>query len=379
MCIRDSSRADQASKVFCVVQESNNINDDACQPYNPTECHPLVYYMNYSSKYFKSYETYVFQHGQHTPLDRFTLKIINVTNLTLTGSDTAKSSVIDCNGRSTAFLFGLSSNITIKNLTFTTCIQQHKSNRKINDGLSTLSFHGGSNLSLLGVTVLMSVDEAFFIEDVFGEIVINNLKVANSTTAGKLVPFVGNKITYHNCNGNHKTSKLFITNSSFINNSNFFTGKHKHIELFAGGLLISLGCPNIEVKIDNLTMLNNTGGTGGNVALFFYSTQTYFNISVEICNSNFEGGYAAEGGDMYAEFAERSLEKIMHEANPQPHKLFKHNTHFTANVVQYAGSGVYLKQKLSLSSHFMEEITFANVTFNNNFVINTGLGSIAIH
>ena len=379
----DSSHkvAHQAGEVFCVSQgiDGSHHNQDS------TECHTLAYYMNHSSEHFKSYETYVFQRGKHNPLDQFTLNISNVTNLKLVGPDkenTSEAAVIDCNGRSAAFVFRYSSNIIIENLTFSACIQKHNSDIKINHGLATLTFYKGCHLSLLGVTVLMSVDEAFYIENVLGNIVLSNLEVANSNTDGKVVPYAGNTIAYQYCH-EIQTSKVFITDSRFINNSNFVRNKFNHVQLYAGGLSISLECPNIEVKIDNLTMSNNTGGSGGNLELFFQSFYTYFNVSVEIHNSHFEGGNAAHGGGgIFAEFVDGSQgsDSVVCKTNSHHHKLlYVYNTTFANNGAQYSGGGVYLKQKQSLSSCNIETITFVNVTFNDNFVVKTGNGGIALH
>lgn len=47
--------------------------------------------------------------------------------------------------------------------------------------------------------------------------------------------------------------------------------------------------------------------------------------------------------------------------------------------MKYEGSGVYLKQKQSLTLCSREEIKFTNVTFRNNSVMKTGFGGIAFH
>ena len=96
-------------------------------------------------------------------------------------------------------------------------------------------------------------------------------------------------------------------------------------------------------------MSNNTGVTGGNIAFYFYTKQNYFNVSVTILNSKFEGGYATEGAGMFAEFVTRLFPKESCKINHQDHMLLLvYNTTFNDNTAQYAGGGVYLKQKQSL-------------------------------
>ena len=365
------------NEMLCVSQKTNR--DEACQGYSFNEYHTLSFYMNQyyeKSKYFMPNQTYVFDHGKHTP--NFTLSVNNASNLFLIGSmgvETAKAAVIDCNGRSTRFLFQFFSNIVIANLTFSAChIQKPESRSKS----AILMFLSGSDLRLLSVKILHSVDEAFNIKDTYGDVVLSHVEVSHTTTAGKKREKVGNAITYQYCDGN-QTSNLLITDSTFVNNSNF-VNNGCHGQLYAAGLSISLKCPNIRVTIDNVTMSNNTGGTGGNFELYFYTTQSFFNVSVSISNSMFEGGYAAEGAGMFAEFVMGLFSNGLCEMHNQHHMLLLvSNTTFSNNIAQFAGGGIYLKQKQSLSSCNKENIAFKNVTFNNNLVVKANFGGVAFH
>ena len=83
------------NNVFCVTQ---NNSDKACQGYNSSEYHDLLYYMNHNVEYFK--QTYIFEHGRHSPLDNFTLKIKHKRNLVLVGQgevERSEAAIIDCN------------------------------------------------------------------------------------------------------------------------------------------------------------------------------------------------------------------------------------------------------------------------------------------
>ena len=364
--------ADQASSKYFCVSELNS-NDGFCQQHNSIESHTLAYYMNNSRRYFNSYDTYVFQPGLHTPLDRFILNISNVTNLSFIGPGGAKSAVVNCNGKSTGFIFRFSSNICIENITFFSCERKHGT-KKI--GYSTLSFQEGMHVSLLGVTLLMSVNEAFAIENVVGEVVLNNVKVKHSNTGGRKVHKAGNIIEYHHCNSPNKTT-VYITNSRFVNNSNYVNPSNT----YAAGLTISLHCAGIEVKMYNVTMLNNTGYAGGNLALRFFSNLNYFNVSAEIGHCHFEGGSGTDGGGMHTEFTDISQSSMITCKASSKERLLLHvyDTNFTNNVARYSGGGVHLVQTPSISSCFVERIAFENVVFNNNSVIITGHGGIAIH
>ena len=360
---------------FC-VSESNS-NDGLCHQHNSVESHTLAYYMNNSQHYFNSYDTYVFQHGQHTPLDQLILHIRNVTNLSLIGpgkAEGSKPAVINCNGKSAGFVFYLSSNILIENITFYACVR--KDNTKTS-GSPVISFYKGANVSLLGVTLSMSVDEAFIIENVDGEVLLNNMQVLNSNTGGRKVHSAGNFIEYRHCH--NVQTIVFITNSRFVNNSNYADPHNT----YAAGLTISINCPGITVKMYNVTMLSNTGYSGGNLALRFLCYLGCFNVSAEIGHCQFEGGNSTDGGGMFAKLTELAASQASVtpcSTTPKEHLLLHvYDTNFTNNVARYTGGGIRLVQTPSTCPYCIENIVFSNVTFNNNSVIITGHGGIAIH
>ena len=346
-----------------------------CQGYDFIEQNTLTHYLSHSSKYFKSYETYVFQDGNHTLFHPFDLTIKKAKHLTLTGPDqthSSKRAVINCSGTATNFKFMDTSNVLIANLTFTSCVQKHSLNRTRREvGLATLLFFYAKNISLVGVTLLESVDEAFFIEDAIGNITIDNVVVANSNTARHAIQNAGNAIVFR-LHRNMAQAYVSITNSRFVNNSNFV--KRRNL-LGAGGLTIIIKRPNVVVKIFNSTMLNNTGYNGGNLAIYSHCMYGY----VEIVSSMFEGGKAAKGAGMLI-----ALGEVFNECKDkfrQPHKLlYVYNSTFTNNVAKYYGGGVYVKQKEYLFKFIMNLVTFECVNFTNNAIISLQSGAgIAIH
>ena len=176
--------------------------------------------------------------------------------------------IIDCDGKFAAFHFASASNTTIENLTFSECIRKHFGNDHSNNGLATLFFHTGIHLSLIEVTLWKSIDESFLILNIFGDAIINVVAANASTARNK----AGNSIIYTNCE-RRGLSRLYITDSIFANNSVSF--KKHHITFHAGGLSINLKCPNVMVKINNVTMSNNKGYTGGNLAILFDTVLDY--------------------------------------------------------------------------------------------------------
>ena len=372
---------------FCVTSpDSATVGNEtlilSCQGHNYSEYHTLAYYMKHGSEYFKSYQTYVFEYGNHTPINNATLKIRGVTHLTFVGeyqgmdSDiSTRRAVVDCDGRANTFEFSQCSNIVLQRITFRACISQHTMHRS-DIGLATLLFVDGTNLSLLSVSVIASEDEALLILDVGGSIIMNDTEITNSRIAGKAVYQSGNGITYRNCYNDSKPAYIRIMNSRFINNSNVIQ-QSRIKSINAGGLSIDIKCPNIRVVIDNVTMLGNMGNVGGNLGISF---QIYLNVSVEIIDSRFEDGNSLKGGGMFVTFIGKCTE--INTKQVENRLLHIHNTNFSSNVAtKYGGGGIFIKHMQSFPKcSISKSITFESVNFNNNSVYSTNFGGgIALH
>ena len=347
-----------------------------------------------SSEYFNSYETYVFLNGTHSPLKNSTLVIRNATNLTLVGLSSFKhkeniDAVIDCNGESVGFVFIDTSNIAIKNLMFTSCIRSY-STVTHTDGhaLATLAFHKGINLFLTKVTLQGSVDEAIYVKDIQGVVHFKEIKIVNATSK---VRRSMNVISNHECN--NKSMEVIIEDSMFIGNSmpksdevnnteHRNTDSNNKVQL-AAGLSITLKCLNVNVKIDKVTMKNNRGMDGENLALIFHNTSRTLKNAVTIRNSVLESGEADSGAGMYVEFVEGSGSQetlCLHSVNKSEYQLLLvENTVFRNNTAEYVGGGVFLIQKQSVASCSVGLITFVNCTFEQNSVFRKGFGGIAFH
>lgn len=390
-CINNETNSDRIRfisesniTVYCVTPINRDASEDgSCQAYNATQYHSLMYYMTHSLEYFNSNQIYIFEIGHHTPLDNFILRINDTANLMLTGpakdsANSANAAIIDCNGRATGFVFEDSSNITIENLTFWSCIPQNNYKNK-NFGKSTLLLSYSNDIILSGVTIMASADQGFYILEPTGKVILNDIHVANSYITGKAVKYSGNTIAFQSStwsHGNYTLSSMYITNSRFINNSNVAKIKNNHHEYGAAGLSIFIKRPDVHITMVNVTMSNNTGNEGGNLAISF---QSYSNIFVEISHSRFEGGKSTNGGGISVEFIQENRAVC---TNVQKHGLFHvYSTNITKNIAtDHGGGGVYIKLRQSLQNCTEEHISFDNVIFNDNSIMNTEYGAgIAIH
>ena len=371
----NATRVGQKTKLYC-VSESKDF-EDFSQCYNCSETHTLSYYMSNSLKYFNSDETYVFQQGLHTAGDTHRTTISNVKNISFIGPDETGNSVgaiINCNQSSIGFLFNMSSNIHIENITFYACLAKFG-----HANVSPLTFLNGFHISLFGVKFVGTVVRAFAFEDVIGDLVLENVEVQESTTSKmNKSGNAANTITLNNSGKLSQMTQIYITNSTFLNNFNNYSA-----DLCSAILTLNILRPGVQVEIYNLSMVKNTGNyKGANLAICVSSPSTgNVNVSFEIRNSHFEGGKTVEGGGLFVLISKPESDVVIcHATDKEQILLYIKNTNFVNNNAHYAGGGAYLKLKSYLSQcGNIEQIVFENVTFDSNSVTKTGTGGIAFH
>ena len=109
-----------------------------------------------------------------------------------------------------------------------------------------------------------------------------------------------------------------------------------------GGLVIAIACPNIHVTLVNVTAKGNTGGLGGNIAIFL----VIFNAnssSIVIKNSRIMDGYALKGGGLA--FWSKQNQEYTEYCNPGKNHdniLTICNTLFYNNSAILSGGAMYM-------------------------------------
>ena len=360
------------------------------------ECHSLAYYMNCSSQsedcsssYFNSNETYLFWKGRHRPLYNALLKMKQVENLSFIASRDDDRAIIDCNGESVGFVFHECSDITVENIVFLSCIRTPSTQHGHRDhALATLAFHNGVNLNLTRVILNGSVDEALYVHNIQGVIGFKEIVVINS----KSTVWRNTNVIYNSKCNESESLEIIIKDSVFSRNHKINSNQTDKSDTafpnsfdnypLAAGLSITLKCLRATVQIDNVTMNDNRGGNGGNLALIFHNTASTPDNVVTIKNCVLESGVGELGGGLFVEFIDGSDSEealCLHSPNKSHQLLLVQNTTFNNNAAVYAGGAVYLKQKQSQASCSIGRISFVNCTFRQNFVKNKGFGGIALH
>ena len=385
-------------KEFYVVPESD-VEECKAIHQDQDQCNTLAFYMNCScsdcecnSSYFNSHEIYTFWKGIHSPLFNETLPIQNVENLTFRVNGDDNRAIIDCNGESAGFVFNESSDIKLENLVFLSCVRTESlgAAESSHHALATLAFHNGANLYLTNVTLNGSVDEALYVHNIGGVIRFEQVVVINSKSNVHR-----NTNVIYNSKCNNESLQINITNSVFSGNYNDkpkSSANHDANNIgpnsvdsypLAAGLSITLKCLSVNILIENVTMRDNHGGNGGNLALVFHNTSSTPDNIVTIRNCTLESGTAVTGGGLFVEFvdsskSEESLCLLSHHKS-EHQLLVVENTTFKNNSAVYAGGAVYLKQKQSKASCSVGGISFVNCKFHQNFVTRKGFGGTALH
>ena len=382
-----------STKEFHVVPSNDDV--EKCQAghdIQERECHTLAFYMNCSccsdcpSSYFNSNESYIFWNGRHSPLFNNVLAIEKVENMTFTVDGEDNKATIDCNGESVGFVFNESSDITLENLVFLSCIRTLSTAESSHHALATLAFHNGANLYLTRVTLNGSVDEALYVHNIQGVIHFQEIMIINSRSNVRR-----NTNVIYNSECNNESLQIVINNSIFSGNYNKPKNNLSHdttigsmeSNTLAAGLSITLKCLSVNIQIENVTMKNNHGGSGGNLALVFHNTSSTPDNIVTIRNCTLESGSADTGGGLFVEFVDSSKSEealCLHSPNKSEHQLLLViDTTFKSNSAVYAGGAVYLKQKQSKASCSVGRISFINCIFQQNFVITKGFGGTVLH
>ena len=173
------------------------------------------------------------------------------------------------------------------------------------------------------------------------------------------------------------SSKLKITNSHFTNNS--LIPKSSSFELcdidkpkhLAGGLSIILHSDHIQISIFNVTLSENTGCGGGNLALLFYSTK-FARVYIE--ESSITAGHAIVGGGIFVFYTGGNT---TNHSYSEYRSLDIRNCIFLDNEAEYVGGAIYLKNKAFMSS---TDINIDGCHFQNNSLNRRyGEGGYAIH
>ena len=328
-------------------------NDTSC-PQQP--CHTLEHYAQNWQLYLSSNTIVQFLPGEHVlEGDWNELSVVNVSNLTLIGSDgmvldssplgiPMAASRVSCRRGETLFTFYNVTKLFIARLTISEC----------GGGQVTLFLNNVSNLVLDSVTIQNSTGAGLVGHNLEKSSIHHSTFMFNQATS--VFPCGGNIILFY-----EEYSEMIQTYTLNITSSWILFGNATTEAICKGGLslLVDQSCYNVKVHIHNTTLKENMGG---NMLLLLNG----HNI-ISITDSYFECGYTSySGGGM---LISTSYNTSQVPQRVESNHVYINNTEFIGNHADSGGA-------MSVFPCTGTELHINGSRFHNN-VAHTG-GHIAI-
>ena len=347
------------------------VSAGATCPYINAPCHNLSYYTAYYRSYFTDNTVFYFLEGTHTLQD--TLKIINVSNITLQGLGNIKqsfhktvmqsTSVIICNYSSNIGIkFSSNRDIVLKSLTIANCggfysrIQTNVSLLFVDVNIVTLewvSVHNGSGFGLVLVNA-------------FDMLIMNSSFTKNQPLDTCTDCLGGNAyILYYNQATNKRLYNVSIIQSNFtfgLNRKGCTRRKGNYIIQSSGGLSISLmntQSYKIEFIIESVVFYNNIANVGANFLFFSVNTGLY-SLIMNNTISTYGKALISSTDNYDCTFGAGMTVLQLYTSNNEPDLIIE-NCIFADNFAQQFGGGVVISWLGSPGN-----IKFNNCTIYNN-------------
>ena len=349
LCVYLLSVASQGvvgDKVYTVVA---NQSASSC-PGNQTEC-SLMYYAAHPDEYFREDNTtFHFLPGHHQ-LVNSTVILINVSSLTLYGTE-INESVVVCNGEgSGGFSFHSIANLMIMNLTIFNCSHWSYDSSV----LIAVEIIETYNLTIYNIKETAGVGLELI--DLYGNTVMNHMTIESSHSTSKSK---GGNFAYHCNHSNSTIINMIISNLFFRNGSNTYSERAE-----SSGILIDYNfcSATVSIVLDNVYLENNYGKSGGNAMIDLGDLSVMWSISISILNSWIINGTANTGGGLYMVAMALAYDEVRRK---YPNNILRiYNTHFINNTAHFNGGAVYLRlyQNIPIA---LGRIIFNQITFSHN-------------
>ena len=317
-------------------------------PDNSTECHTLEWYAYSIGSLITDNIEMRFLQGAHSLNTSITIE--NGRNITISGpgvgnmasrsNDSTPHSMnwIICNATTSSGLtFSNSTDIRISNLGFDSC----GNNITVCDSevSAALAFQQGSNISLDQIVIKNTRGVGLLINNVFGLISINDSIFMRAKRAFNTKLYPGNARFWFGPNKCGQQCSETALTTTVVNSSLFLDG-----QLDAVGLEMIVRCPGVYVLLSNVTIGNNRGRNGGNLALSVtdFSRSTNKNI-ISVRDSHVYGGRSEKGGGGMRAWirAIQSSDSLCEMDNT--HSIIDvYNTTFISNIADSSGGVIHV-------------------------------------
>ena len=340
--------------------------DKSLCPDNSTECHTLAWYAHSNQSLITDNVEVRFLKGPHSL--NTSIAIGKHQNITINGVGNDNydaprpiSWIICDNTTLSGFIFSNSTDVHLSNLGFEYCgVNIPLCNSEVS---AALSFQQGSNVSLHQIVVNSARGIGLLVDNVFGSISINESIFMGASRVLSSKQFPGNARIWLGPNKcGEQCSKTNVTIIK-IESSWFLDGN-----LDANGLEIVVHCPDVYFLLNNVTIGNNRGKKGGNLALsvtdFSHSTDKSI---VSISNSHIYGGRSETGGGMRVWIRTNQSSDSSCDKDNIHNIIDVYNTAFMSNIATSSGGAIYMShyQKGGYSCT-VKNIKFKSCQFHDN-------------
>ena len=334
-------------------------------------CNTLDWYSHNVNISFTSGTKIIFLEGIHS-LDTF-IDIIDCHNFTITGNGDISqdndglpqpNAWINCVKESNNGLrFRNSTDISIEKIGLNSCsgeiMHMYKKQYKLN---TALAFDLVSDINLHKIVINDTIGFGLHCKDVYGKIHVTRSAFMNAKGTKHLIS--GNAQLWFDAPCH--TSNVVIESSWFL-----YGNKNVLKNYAASGLQILIFCPSISIHLNQITVYDNKGVDGGNLALSLTEYSSNYNFSfISISNSNISKGHASRGGGLRFWSQIKSSNNITWQSLKINNIILKiSNCTFNNNVATITGGAVYISHheiRNNFSMYGHRQISITNSTFIDN-------------
>ena len=345
-------------------------NESHC-PGDSTECHTLEWYAHSNGSLITDGIEMRFLQGAHSL--NTSIAIEHSRNITISGVGNVAPcsndgtphpmSWIVCNTiTSSGFIISNSTDIHISNLGFDSC----GNNITVceNKVSAALAFQQGSDISLDQIVIKNTRGVGLLINNVFGSIAIIDSVFMRAMRPLSPKQYPGNARFWFGPNKCGEQCSETALTTTIVDSSWFLDG-----QLDAIGLEVIVRCPDVYVLLSNVTIRNNRGRNGGNLALSVTDFSHLTNKSIiSIRNSHIYGGRSEKGGGGMRAWIRAIQSSDSHCETDNIHSIIDvYNTTFISNIAYSSGGAIHVShyQKGGYSCT-VRNIKFKLCQFQNN-------------
>ena len=376
-CLAELGQAGgNVTTVHCVVPDLT--------PETNSTCHPLSYYVMYSSHYFTSNTVFVFHPGVFRL--ESVISVSCVDRLSLVGDSVAGSHLVQCSHSvSAGITITNSSNVVVRNLEFLRC-SHLIDNTDYNYTSAALAFVSVTNLTVCAASVNESAGIGLFVYAMHGTCTITNSVFAYNSQFNDsfLAHYIsGNTfITISNCplDGTPIASLL-------INSSKFLCGLPSCYDCPSPGLYVRIETHDycmVNVSITHSHFIGNRGKSmvkwGGNIEIEFVCYTGFKNTVINVSDNLIVDGKAEYGGGLCVRIFSRYYNiRDVFKLGVCSYNLTMDRNRFFGNTAGIEGGGLFLANtyRMMFDGATQGRISVRNCSFVGNRVTGNGYGAAA--